>query len=319
MIQEMVEEEVVQESASPWASPVVLVRKKNGTLRFCVDYRRLNAVTRKDTFPLPHIDDLLDQLSGKTIFTTLDAKRGYWQIRVQAESQAKTAFATFDRLYEFKVMPFGLCNAPSTFQRLMQRTLRGMSQFCNAYIDDILVFSDTVEEHIEHLRLVFQRLHDVGIKLHPLKCSLGRSMVPYLGHVISAQGIFPDPEKVTAMEKFLTPTNVRLVREFLGLASYYRRFMPNFARVAGLLHMLTRVDVPFVWTKACEGAFARLKELLTSPPVLAYPDFPNLLCCIQTLVVRAWTQCLSKLKMTAITTQLCLPAARCPSTRLNTE
>ena len=155
MVQEMVDGDVVQESASPWASPVVLVKKKDGTLQFCVDYRRLNAVTRKDTFPLPQIDDLLNQLSGKTILSTLDAKRGYWQIRVQEESQAKTAFATFDGLYEFKVMPFGLCNAPSTFQWLMQRTLRGMSHFCNAYIDDMLVFSDTVEEHIDHLRFVF--------------------------------------------------------------------------------------------------------------------------------------------------------------------
>ena len=273
MVQEMLDGDIVQESASPWASPVVLVKKKDGTLRFCVDYRRLNAVTRKDTFLLPRIDDLLDQLSGKTIFSTLDARRGYWQIRVQEESQAKTAFTTFEGLYEFKVMPFGLCNAPSTFQRLMQRTLRGMSHFCNAYIDDILVFSDTVEEHMEHMRLVFQRLREVGIKLHPQKCSLGRSTVPYLGHVISAQGISPDPAKVTAVEKFPIPTNVRYVREFLGLASYYRRFVPNFAREAGPLHMLTRADVPFVWTAACEGAFVCLKELLTSPPVLAYPDF----------------------------------------------
>ena len=273
LVQEMLDGDIIQESASPWASPVVLVRKKDGSLRFCIDYRRLNAVTRKDTFPLPRIDDLLDQLSGKTVFSTLDAKRGYWQIRVQAESQEKTAFTTFDGLYEFKVMPFGLCNAPSTFQRLMQRTLRGMSHFCNAYIDDVLVFSDTVEEHIEHLRVVLQRLRDVGIKLHPQKCSLGRSTVPYLGHIVSSQGIFPDHEKIAAVEKFPTPTNVRSVREFLGLASYYRRFVPNFAKVAGPLHMLTRADVPFVWTDACEKAFVHLKGLLTSPPVLAYPDF----------------------------------------------
>jgi len=184
MVQEMLESEVIQESASPWASPVVIVGKKDGALRFCVDYRRLNAVTRKDTFPLPRIDDQLDQLQGKRIFTTLDAKWGYWQIRVQESSQEKTAFVTFDGLYEFRVMPFGLCNAPATFQRLMQRALVGMSKFCSVYIDDILVFSESVEEHIGHLCQVFRRLREVGLKLHPQKCFLGRPGVPYLGHVI---------------------------------------------------------------------------------------------------------------------------------------
>ena len=273
MVQEMLGEGVIQESASPWASPVVLVRKKDGTLRFCVNYRRLNAVTRKDTFPLPRIDDLLDQLKGKKIFSTLDAKRGYWQIKVQEESVAKTAFVTFDGLYEFRVMPFGLCNAPSTFQRLMQRTLSGLSRFCSVYIDDILVFSETVEDHMEHLRQVFCRLRDVGLKLHPQKCFLGRSEVPYLGHIISSNGIFPNPDKIEAVKKYPTPTNVRSVREFLGLASYYRRFVPNFAKIAGPLHMLTRANVPFLWTESCEGAFSQLKELLVSPPLLAYPDF----------------------------------------------
>ena len=273
MVHEMLDANVIEESASPWASPVVLVRKKDGTLRFCVDYRRLNAVTRKDTFPLPRIDDLLDQLHGKKVFSTLDAKRGYWQIKVHDDSKSKTAFVTFDGLYEFRVMPFGLCNAPSTFQRLMQKILSGMSEFCTAYIDDILVFSDSVEEHIEHLKRVFRRLRECGLKLHPRKCSLGRPSVPYLGHVVSEEGIFPDPGKLAAVKCFPTPTDVRALREFLGLASYYRRFVPNFAKVAGPLHMLTHADAQYVWTQSCESAFARLKELLTSPPVLAYPDF----------------------------------------------
>ena len=234
-------------------------------------------MTQKDTFSLPRIDHL-GPVQWQDNFQYTQCKE-----EVLADPSARgipgqTAFTTFEGRYEFKVMPFGLCNAPSTFQRLMQWTLRGMNHFCNAYIDDILVFSDTVEEHMEHLRLVFQHLQGVGIKLHPQKCSLGCSTVPYPGHVISAQGIFPDPAKVTAVEKFPAPTNVGSVREFLGLASYYGHFVPNFAREAGPLHMLTRADVPFVWTAACEGAFVHLKELLTSPPVLAYPDFAETFC-----------------------------------------
>ena len=271
MVQEMLKDGVIQESASPWASPVVLVKKKDGTLRFCVDYRRLNAVTHKDTFPLPRIDDLLDQMQGKKVFSTLDAKRGYWQIKVQEESKEKTAFVTFEGLYEFRVMPFGLCNAPSTFQRLMQRILQGLGSFCSVYIDDILIFSESVEEHLVHLSQIFRRIESFGLKLHPKKSSLGHAEV--LFHVVSAKGIHPDPAKIRAVKEFPVPTNVRLLRGFLGLASYYRRFVPNFARIAGPLHMLTRSDMAFVWTASCQEAFERLKSMLTSPPVLSYPDF----------------------------------------------
>jgi len=147
MVNEMLQAQVIEESSSPWARPVVLIRKKDGSLRFCVDYRRLNAVTRKDVFPLPRIDDLLDQLGGKRVFSTLDARSGYWQIQMHETSREKTAFVTMDGLYEFRVMPYGLCNAPATFQRLMQRTVAGLGSFCSVYVDDIIVFSSTVEEH----------------------------------------------------------------------------------------------------------------------------------------------------------------------------
>ena len=276
MINEMLTSGVIQESSSPWASPVVFVRKKDNTLRFCVDYRRLNAVTRKDVFPIPRIDGLLDQLKGKKVFSTLDARCGYWQIKVKEESREKTAFVTFDGLYEFKVMPFGLTNAPATFQRLMQSVLTGMSEFCSVYIDDVLVFSDSVEDHIRHLQLIFERLRKVGLKLHPLKCRFALPEVLYLGHLVSADGIRPNPEKVRAVVDFPVPTDVKKVREFLGMASYYRRFIPNFAKIANPLHTLTRQDVSFQWTGVCQSAFDRLKKLLSSPPVLAYPDFKNM-------------------------------------------
>ena len=276
MVQNMLSSRVVQESRSPWSSPVVIVPKSDGSLRFCVDYRRLNALTRKDVFPLPRIDDLLDQLHEKRIFSTLDARTGYWQIRMSADSQAKTAFSTTDGLYEFRVMPFGLCNAPATFQRLMQHTLRGLGgdhPFCSAYIDDIVVFSSSLEEHIEHLNQVFQRLRDVGLKLHPKKCHFARQQVLYLGHIISAKGIYPNPEKVKAVQQFKTPTNVRAVREFLGIAGYYRRFIHQFAKIAAPLHLLTRQDTPFVWSPDCEASFCQLKEKLVTSPVLVYPNF----------------------------------------------
>ena len=276
MVNEMLRAQVIEESCSPWASPVVLVRKKDGTLRFCVDYRRLNAVTRKDVFPLPRIDDLLDQLGGKHIFSTLDARSGYWQIQMHEASREKTAFVTMDGLYEFRVMPYGLCNAPATFQRLMQKTLAGLGgdrPFCSVYVDDVIVFSSTVEEHLDHLLQVFERLRKIGLKLHPQKCSFTWPEVLYLGHIISSAGISPNPEKVKAVQDFRVPTNVRAVREFLGIAGYYRRFIHNFAKIAGSLHALTRQQVPFVWTPQCQQAFERLKELLVSPPVLAYPCF----------------------------------------------
>ena len=173
-------------------------------------------------------------------------------------------------------MPYSVCNAPATFQRIMQKTLAGLGgdrPFCSVYIDDVIVFSSTVEEHLDHLLQVFERLRKIGLKLHPRKCSFTRPEVLYLGHIISSAGISPNPEKVKAVQDFRVPTNVRAVREFLGIAGYYRRFIPNFAKIAGSLHALTRQQVPFVWTLQCQQAFERLKELLVSPPVLAYPCF----------------------------------------------
>ena len=276
LVQNVLQSNIIQPSVSPWSSPVVLVKKKDGPLRFCIDYRRLNAITRKDVFPMPRIDDMLEQLKGKRIFTTLDAKSGYWQVQMDPTSREKTAFQTSNGLYEFLVMPFWLCNAPATFQQLIQQVLSGMGNdhpFCCAYIDDILVYSDNVEQHIQHLQQVFLCLRSVGLLLHPKKCRFAEPSVSYLGHIVSKDGILPDPGKVSAVQQFPVPTTVKGVRQFLGLASYYRRFVPNFAKIARPLYVLTKQTVPFQWTSNCQNSFEHLKCLLASPPVLAYPDF----------------------------------------------
>ena len=269
---------VIQPSSSPWASPVVIVRKKDGTYRFCVDYRALNAVTKADTFPLPRVDDLLDQLGDSRFFSTLDLASGYWQIRVDPGSIEKTAFVTPQGLFEFRVMPFGLTNAPAVFQRLMARVLSGLNpedgpDFVSVYIDDILVFSQTLEQHLEHLRLVLQRILSAGLKLKPTKCHFLKKEVEYLGHILTPDGLRTNPKLVKSVEDFPQPKNVKEVRQFLGLSSYYRRFIYQFSSIALPLTMLTRKGTQFRWTTECQESFDTLKERLTTAPVLSYPSF----------------------------------------------
>ena len=274
LTQEMLDQDVIQPSHSPWASPIVLVKKPDGSMRFCVDYRQLNSITKMDVYPLPRIDDTLSLLSGAKYFSTLDLASGYWQVKMSPESIEKTAFVTHSGLYEFKKMPFGLCNAPATFQRLMELVLQGLTRsICMIYLDDILIFSRTFTEHISHLTQVFDRLHKANLRLKPRKCRFGQSTVNYLGHVVSEKGIAVDPKKMEAVQNFPCPKNLKTLKSFLGLASYYRRFVPNFSKVAGPLYSLTKKNSIFTWTSTCQEVFEKLKHLLTNTPVLAFPDF----------------------------------------------
>ena len=274
LLDEMLKNDVVEPSTSPWASPIVLVQKKDGSTRFCVDYQRVNSVTRKDAYPLPRIDATLDTLAGIQWFSTLDLLSGYWQVKVEEADRPKTAFCTTEGLYQFKVMPFGLCNAPATFQRLMDLVLSGLQwSHCLVYMDDIIVLGRTFKEHLSNLQVVLQRLREAGLKLKPSKCSFFMHEIQYLGHVISRSGIAPDAAKIQKVATWPVPSSVKEVQQFLGMASYYRRFIENFAQVAKPLHRLTERTCTFQWTNECQVAFEDLRHRLSSAPILAHPDF----------------------------------------------
>ncbi|GBN95947.1 Retrovirus-related Pol polyprotein from transposon 297 [Araneus ventricosus] len=272
LVKEMVDNGIIEESSGPWASPIVLVKKKDGSTRFCVDYRKLNEITIKDSYPLPRIDDTLDALNGSQWFSTLDLKSGYWQVEIQPEDKEKTAFTTGQGLWQFMVMPFGLCNAPATFERLMETVLRGLtSEACLVYLDDIIIVGRTLQEHLNNIRKVFQRLQKANLKLSPEKCRFFRKEVSYLGHIISADGVKTDPEKTKAVVDWPRPETVHDVRSFLGLCTYYRRFVRNFSAIARPLHKLTEARSNFNWTEECEKSFNSLKQALITSPVLTYP------------------------------------------------
>lgn len=273
-VQNMVDKGIVEPSSSPWAAGVVLVEKKDGTKRFCVDYRSLNNKTVKDAYPLPRIDDSLDRLEGASWFCTLDLHSGYWQVEMNEADKPKTAFVTRSGLFQFTVMPFGLCNSPATFERLMEVVLAGLNfNVCLVYIDDIIIFGKTFDETLQNLEQVLTKLQLAGLKLKASKCTLFKQEVLFLGYKVSGDGVQTDPAKVAVVEQWPIPIEVSEVRSFVGLCSYYRRFIAGFSSLAKPLFRLTEKGREFKWTSDCQSAFDNLKKCLTSTPVLAHPNF----------------------------------------------
>jgi hypothetical protein len=263
---------VIRPSESPWASQVVIVDKPGGDMRLCVDYRLLNEQTIPDAYPLPRIDDLLHELNGSKYYTSLDLTSGFWQVEMDPDDAAKTAFRALGELYEFTVMPFGLENAPATFQRLMNKVLKPVRHCAGVYIDDVLVRSPTWEQHLQDLRDVFTCLRKAGLRLSIKKCYFGEPHVRFLGFIISESGISPDKSKVQAMEDFPTPNSVKQLRSFLGTTGFYRRFIENYSKIVNPLNALLAKNRPFEWTDRQQRAFDELKKHMVSAPILGHPD-----------------------------------------------
>lgn len=279
-IQSMLDAGVIVPSTSPYSFPALLVPKPEcrtqpgvQKFRFCVDYRRLNQQTKKNNYPLPNISDLMDSLNGSKVFSSLDLRSGYWQVKLKDSDREKSAFITHCGLYEFVKMPFGLCNAPAAFAQIMQTAL-GDALFKHAlcYLDDIIVHSKDIESHLIHLQDVFNRLEKAGLKLKASKCQFLCDELAFLGHIVSAKGVHVSPEKVAAIARLPPCDSAKSVRGFLGMAGYYRKFIPNMAEIARPLTQLTKKNSKFNWTEECQRAFDTLKQKLTSAPVLAFPS-----------------------------------------------
>ena len=250
-----------------------MVRKKTGDVRVCIDYRKLNERTIKDAYPLPRIDMCLDCLASTKIFSTTDLQSAYMQLEVAEEGRHKTAFITKYGLFEYLVMPFGLCNAPSTFQRCVELIFRGIQwKYLLVYLDDIIVMASNFDEHLDRLEEVFKRLSQAGLTMKPSKCEFFKREVLFLGHCGSQEGIKPNPKTVEAVRSWKVPTNVKEIQSYLGLCSYYRQYIENFSHIASPLTNLTKKKVKFIWDDSCQKAYEMLKEKLCSAPILALPQ-----------------------------------------------
>ena len=275
-IKRLEEKGIIEPSHSAWCSPIVPVRKKDKSLRLCIDYRLLNAKTKLDSFPLPNMEDILSNLKDSVYFSTLDMAKGYYQIPVEDESRELTAFSSGNLLYQFKVLPFGVANGVATYQRLMSLVLAGIAwDVCIAYIDDLIVLGRSFNEHLANLEIILDRLSAHNLKIKPSKCDLFKTSVKYLGHVVTPNGILPNKENIEAILAYPQPQTVRQVKRFVGMVNFFRRFIKNASDIMQPLHEVTKAH-KLNWTDRCTTAFETLKSLLAQPPILAYPDFkPN--------------------------------------------
>ena len=276
-VQKLYDDHIIERSDSPWSAPVVPVIKPDKSVRLCVDYRALNKVTNKDAFPLPNIEDALYNLSGFKYFTTLDLVRGYYQVPMSEESKQYTAFSTYSGHWQFRRMPFGLCNAPATFQRLMNAVLSEFSwDRVMAYLDDIIIMDETFEGHLIIFDKLLSCLARNGLKVKPSKCQLFRNNVKFLGHEVSVKGLKPLKSNIQGILNFLEPKTVRQVHRFVGMVNFYRRFIPNCSIIMKPLNqLLSQSTGKFLWTSECRTAWKQLKDLLINPPILSYPDFSS--------------------------------------------
>ena len=256
-LDEMKQNGIIEPSSSEWSAPIVVVPKKDGNIRLCVDFRKLNAVTPMDAYPMPRIDELIDRLGKAKFITTLDLARGYWQVPMSRKDREKTAFTTLKGLFQFRVMPFGLNGAPATFQRMMDSLLRDLESIAAAYIDDIIIHSETWEEHLIHIKAVLSQLREHKLTVKSIKCKFGMRECEYLGHRVGNGQVKPDPKKIIAVENFPKPMTKKQVRGFLGLTGYYRKFIASYASIAIPLTDLTKKALPdkVNWTPECESFF----------------------------------------------------------------
>ncbi|CAI7783315.1 unnamed protein product, partial [Closterium sp. NIES-53] len=271
-IEYLLDKGLIRPSTSPYGAPVLFTPKPDGSLRMCIDYRALNKQTIKNKYPIPRIDNLLDQLRGATVFSKLDLRSGYWQIRMADNSIHKTVFRTRYGSYEYLVMPFGLTNAPATFQAEMNHILRPLLDECVVvYLDDILIYSRDMKQHIKHLRRVFEILRREKFYVKLSKSEFALKKVQFLGHMVSTQGVHVDPKKIKSVRTWKTPENVKDLQQFLGFANYYNRFVPQYAKIATPLTNLLKKNTLFKWEDVHQQAMEQLKTALTSAPVLILP------------------------------------------------
>ncbi|XP_052740236.1 uncharacterized protein LOC112054640 [Bicyclus anynana] len=275
-LDEMISNDIIEECNSPWSAPVILVPKGQNDVRVCIDYRQLNEVTKPDRYPLPRIDDLLHQAKAMPYMSTIDLQSGYWQIKVHADDQAKTAFISKYGIYKFKRMPFGLRNAPATFQRLMDKFVHGLKAQCVlCYLDDLIIRSETFSQHLIDLNEVFAKLRDFNLRANRKKCQFGCSKIKYLGHLIVPEGIKTDMDKISAIANRPEPRNLKQLISFLQTASWYRRFIQNFAEIARPLTNLTKKKVKWQWCDDEQKSYESLKRLLTTAPILKQADYES--------------------------------------------